>query len=180
LLDRQLLVGDIAAQQALRHRHANAPIRPADRLQEGRVARSVVAHLVEALCVAFAELLLGRQQQVEIGLEAAQHGDRAAADRRGADDHQPAHARMPRHQLDADMSAQRPAHHHQMLNALALKHLGHRARQPVDAVVGDRLRVARGAVPRQVERDQPVPVGQFAVELLAEHLARGARAMQQQ
>jgi hypothetical protein len=149
-------------------------------LQESRLARAVVAHLVEPLRIALGELLLGGQQQVEIGLEAAQHGHRPAADRRCADDHQPGHARMSRHQLDADMPAQRPTHHQRMLDALVLEHFCHGPRQSVDAIVGGGSSITRCAMSRQVESDQPISVGQRAVELLAEHFAGGPRAMQQQ
>ncbi|ODS91514.1 MAG: hypothetical protein ABS47_07940 [Devosia sp. SCN 66-27] len=180
LLDGKLLVGDLTPEQAARHRDPDPTIGTADRLQESRLAGAVVAHLVEALRLALAELLLGGQQQVEIGLEAAEHGHRPATDRRRADHHQAADGRVAGHELDADMAAQRPAHHQRLFDTLVFEHFGDGAGQPVDAIIGHRRRIARCTMPRQIQRDQPVALGERAVELLAEHLARGTRPVQQQ
>ena len=71
------------------------------------------------------------------------------------------------------MTAQRPAEDRSMADAAERQHFGHAVCEGRDGIVRSVGRIRRLAMPRQVERQQLVPLGKAAGELPFKHLARG-------
>ena len=106
---------------------------------------------------------------------------RVVADRRRAGDGETRDVDVAREQFDADVPAERPAEHREMIDVEMLeqfqRHVGV-SRYRVGALRVDR--VGRRAVARQIERDEPVALRQSRLELMREDFLARRIAVDQQ
>lgn len=79
-----------------------------------------------------------------------------------------------REHLDADVTAQRPAHHHALVQVELRQRLAHRLRQPWPRVGAVRIGgIARLAMAGQIESHQAVINGQRTLQQALEHDGAG-------